>query len=50
MKRFIVFGNLTLAHIASHGFAPPTFAGFAIIVTLLYYKYVNYLLPIYYST
>ena len=49
MRFILFFGSLTPAYVASLGFAPPAFTGFAIIVTLTYYKYVNYLFPVYYS-
>jgi hypothetical protein len=39
--RFIVFGSLTPAAFAGLSFAPPAFAGFAIIVTLAHYNRVN---------
>jgi len=39
--RFIVFGSLTPAHLAGLSFAPPAFAGFAIIVTRLRYRTVT---------
>ena len=39
--RFIVFGSPTPACFAGLSFAPPAFAGFAIIVTLYRYKIVT---------